>query len=322
MRLGFAGKVLGRSQLKPYDTRRWQNEPHLSVSLAYLRDIFIYLRRQNIKMYRMAADLAPYVTHPDMPQFHNQIGECATELAAVGEMARSDGLRLSFHAKMSTVLNSPDADLTARSIADLTAQTQILDAMQLGALAVIVVHVGGIYDDKKAAMRRFVEHYRALSAETRARLVLEHDDKRFSVADILWINEQCGIPLVFDHLHFLNFNPEQLPLTRALSSCLQTWAADVTPKIHFSSPRTAMHIIEHKDEATGKTIRVTRPPAWVYHADYINPFEFIDFLRKARAAFSHDFDVMLETRAKDLALLRLREDLGKYANGQFGKSAD
>ena len=65
MRLGFAVKVLGESGLRSHDTRRWQNQPHLSVSLVYLRDIFGYLRRQGISMYRMASQLAPYLTHPE-----------------------------------------------------------------------------------------------------------------------------------------------------------------------------------------------------------------------------------------------------------------
>jgi UV DNA damage repair endonuclease len=32
---------------------------------------------------------------------------------------------------------------------------------------------------------------------------LENDDTRYSVADILWINQRCGVPLVFDNLHQL-----------------------------------------------------------------------------------------------------------------------
>ena len=62
MRLGFAVKVLGQGGLKETDSRRWQNNPHLSVSLAYLRDIFEYLRGQRIRMYRISSDLAPYLT--------------------------------------------------------------------------------------------------------------------------------------------------------------------------------------------------------------------------------------------------------------------
>ena len=43
VRLGFPVKVLGASGLRSHDSRRWQNRPRLIVSLAYLRDIFLYL---------------------------------------------------------------------------------------------------------------------------------------------------------------------------------------------------------------------------------------------------------------------------------------
>ena len=43
LRLGFAVKVLGKPGLKSNDTRRWQNAPHLKVSLEYLDQIFDYL---------------------------------------------------------------------------------------------------------------------------------------------------------------------------------------------------------------------------------------------------------------------------------------
>ena len=59
MKLGFPVAVLGRAGLRRHDGRRWRNNPHLSVILAYLRDILLYLDSQDIRMYRMAADLAP-----------------------------------------------------------------------------------------------------------------------------------------------------------------------------------------------------------------------------------------------------------------------
>src|SRR5919112_6252929 len=105
LRLGFAVKVLGQEGLKSNDTRRWQSEPHLRVSLEYLRAIFAYLAKQQITMYRMSSDIAPYVTHPDMPQFHGQIEECADALAALGAKARRLDLRLSMHPSQYIVLN-------------------------------------------------------------------------------------------------------------------------------------------------------------------------------------------------------------------------
>jgi UV DNA damage endonuclease len=312
MRLGFAVKVMGQPDLKSHDTRRWQNEPHLSVSLAYVRDIFGYLGRANIHMYRLSSDLAPYLTHPDMPQFHHQIDDCAVELALVGQMAREADLRLSLHPSQYVVLNAADEAIAAKGAAEITAQAQILEAMNLGLEAVVVIHLGGVYGDKKSAMERFVTRYEGLPAVARQRLVLENDDASYSVTDIHRIHQQTGLRLVFDYLHFLNHNPEDLSLTEALALPLDTWPADVTPKVHFSSPSTAMRTVEHKDSRTGGGRRlVLRPPRPTQHADFIDPFAFIAFLRQAQGL--RDFDVMLEAKAKDLALLRLRDDLDRFA---------
>jgi hypothetical protein len=45
------------------------------------------------------------------------------------------------------------------------------------------------------------------------RLVLEHDDLRFSAADVLRLHEQTGVRLIFDHQHFWCMNPERLEYT-------------------------------------------------------------------------------------------------------------
>ncbi|MBA3883655.1 MAG: hypothetical protein H0X73_13360, partial [Chthoniobacterales bacterium] len=84
LKLGFAVKTLGANGLKSNDSRRWQQHPHLRVSLKYLSRIIDYLEEHGIRMYRISSDLAPYVTHPDMSQFHGQIAECADELRALG----------------------------------------------------------------------------------------------------------------------------------------------------------------------------------------------------------------------------------------------
>lgn len=313
MRLGFATKVLGRPGLKSHDGRRWQNEPHLSVSLAYLRDIFVYLRRQDIRMYRLSAELAPYVTHPDMPWFHGQIDECAAELAAVGRLARADGLRLSFHAPATAVLNAHDRATAAKAAADLDALARLLDSLGQEPEAVVVLHVGGVYGDRHAAGQRFIERYHALPAATRRRLALEHDDDRFSVADVAWIHDHTGIPLVYDHLHHRCHNPEKLDTIEALSLCLRSWPEGVRPKVHFSSPRTAMRVVERPHPDTGARVRLLHPPQPTEHADFAHPFEFITFLQAARETSLPPFDVMLELRAKDLALLRLRQNLARFA---------
>jgi UV DNA damage endonuclease len=106
---------------------------------------------------------------------------------------------------------------------------------------------------------------------------------------------------------------EGLSLAEALALTLDTWPADVTPKVHFSSPSTAMRTVEHTDLRTGGRRMVLRWPRPTQHADFIDPFAFIAFLHQAQGL--RDFDVMLEAKAKDVALLRLRHDLGRFAPG-------
>lgn len=318
LRLGFPVKVMGDPSLKSNDARRWANNPHLKVSLEYLDAIFNYLVRHGIDMYRMSSDLAPYATHPDMPQFHGMIKESVQELQATGRKARELGLRLSFHPSQFVVLNSPDAELVRKSVWDLSAQAEILDLMELGPEAVVVLHVGGTYGNRRESAARWVNAWATLPEHVRRRLVLEHDDLRFSAADVLWIHERTGVRLIFDYQHFWCLNPENLEIRATLEAILKTWQGSVRPKIHFSTPSTQLRELVRRNRKTGRKEKVYAAPVWTGHADFCNPFEFAGFMRMAKG---FEFDVMLESKAKDLALIRLRTDMVRYAPdvaAQFG----
>ena len=310
LKLGFAVKALGQPGLKSNDARRWQSGPHLRTSLEYVRAILDFLDKRDIRMYRMSSDLAPYVTHPDFTQFHGQIDECAAELADFGRLAKERGIRLSFHPSQFIVLNSPDPALVQKSINDLLAQSEMLDRMEQGPEAVVVVHAGGTYGDRVSGAQRWADTYPTLPEPVRRRLVLENDDLRYSAADVLRIHEQTGVPLIFDHQHYWCLNPERLDLRETVQKFAATWPTGVRPKFHYSSPRTEMRELKRKDRQTGKPKTVLMPPVWTGHADFVNPFEFITFLRTVDGI---DFDIMIEAKAKDLALLRTRRDLLQYA---------
>jgi UV DNA damage endonuclease len=320
-RLGFPVKILGQPDLKSNDARRSGNNPHLKVSLEYLDSILDYLDRHQIRMYRMSSDIAPYATHPDMPQFHNMVQESAASLRAFGAKAKRLDIRLSFHPSQFVVLNSPDPKLVEKGVWDLLSQAEMLDLMELGLEAVLVIHVGGTYGDRQASAARWVQTWKTLPEPVRRRLVLEHDDIRFSAADVLWIHEHTGVRLVFDHQHFWCLNPEGLELRPTVEAILRTWPESVRPKIHFSSPRTELRQVKRTDRKTRKSTMVNVAPVWTGHADFCNPFEFITFMRTVDGL---KFDVMLEAKVKDLALIRLRPDLLRYAPdvaARFGLSA-
>ena len=326
LRLGFPVKVMGKPGFKSNDTRRWQKGPHLKCSLEEVDRILDYLAKVGIDMYRLSSDLAPYATHPDLPQFHNMVAESDAELRAFGKKARDLDMRLSFHPSQYVLLNSPDPELTRKSIWDLSSQAEMLDRMELGPEAVMVTHVGGTYGDHEASRARWIEGWEKCPEHVRGRLVLENDDIRFSAADALWIHERTGVRLIFDYQHFWCLNPEGLEIRDTLERFAATWPEDVRPKIHFSSPRTEMRELKRKVKAGAKPRKgeitkapikekariktVLVPPIWTGHSDFTNPFEFATFMRMAEGL---DFDVMMEGKAKDISLLKLRPDLLRYA---------
>ena len=305
MRLGFAVKVLGAGGLPSQDTRRWQSDPHLKVSIEHLHAVFAYLEDAEIGMYRMTASLAPYATHPDFPRFHAQVHESAAELAALGEVARAQGLRLSSHPGQYVVLNSVEERIVDAALRDLELQAQTFDAMGLGPEAVVNIHVGGAPDGTGRGLDRFEEGFARLSPEAQRRVVVENDDRTYALIDVLDLSRRIGRPVVWDILHHHCHDPAGIPDHEALRLALATWPDGVRPKIHYSSPRT--NVEERKKKVGRRVERSLVLPQLRAHADLIDPIGFEEFL--LRTARDLEFDVMLEAKAKDLALLRLRDQL-------------
>jgi UV DNA damage endonuclease len=184
----------------------------------------------------------------------------------------------------------------AGAVRDLDVQAALLDAMGLGPEAVVVVHAGGGRGD---ALGRFEAGWAALSDAARARVVIENDDRVHALGAVLDLHRRTGARVVWDVLHHHCHDADGIPDREALALALATWPAGQTPKIHYSTPRTTMEARTGK----GKGWVLAPPRA---HADLIDPFAFARFLEDVG---ERHFDVMLEAKGKDLALLRLREQL-------------
>ena len=108
---------------------------------------------------------------------------------------------------------------------------------------------------------------------------IENDDSpnQYSVKllhDLVHVN--TSIPIVFDQHHF-NYGQQDQSMEDALKLAHTTWT--VKPLTHMSSPKT-------REDAKGLETA---------HADYI--YEKIQ-------TFGLDFDIEIEAKAKDLAVLR------------------
>ena len=307
-RLGFAVKILGgREPIKEADKRRWQSEPHLRHSIELLHGVWDHLERIDVRMYRMASSVIPYGTHPDLPQFdyRRQIDECAEELAALGARARELGLRLSTHPGQYTVINGSENGLRDRSLAELESNALLLDAMGMGADATVVIHVGGLYGDRSSALDRWAAAWERLSDAARRRVGLENDERLFHAGDVLELHRRTGVRVVYDWHHARILPAPDLTDAEALAASMATWPDGVRPKVHLSSPRVSVDLVKRPVPGTRRRREVVVTPALGPHADLVSPWDFLELIRAA----PRPLDVMLEAKAKDVALLWLRARL-------------
>ncbi len=311
-RLGFAVKVLGaREPLKEADKRRWQSGPHLRQSIQLLNAVWDHLERIEVRMYRMSSSVVPYGTHPDLPEFdyRRQIDECADDLARLGARARAMGLRLSMHPGQYTVINGAEDGLRDRSLAELEADALLLDAMGCGPEATVVVHVGGRYDDHAAALDRWALAWERLSEAARRRVGLENDERLFHLGDVLELHRRTGVRVVYDWHHGRILPTAGLSAEDGLAAAMATWPGGVRPKVHLSSPRVSVATVRKPVPGTRRMRDELVLPALGPHAELVSPWDFLELIR----ATTSPLDVMLEAKAKDLAVLWLRRTLGTLA---------
>ena len=300
-RLGFAVKILGGGGLKTNDARRWQSGPHLSRSIELLDAAFDHLDANGLRMFRMSSSTVPYGTHPDLPEldYRRQIGECEEELAALGDRAARHGIRLSTHPGQYSVLNSASSEIAAKARLDVEQDALLLDAMGAGPEAVVVIHVGSLAGDRAAALDRFARSYEQLGDRAQARLAVEHDERLFDVADVLTLHARLGCTVVYDHHHHrCNLAPGLEDPAAAIDAVCATWPDGVRPKVHLSSPRTELR-------TDG------RAPLLDQHSDFVTPWD----LRELLDAANREVDVMLEAKAKDLAVVWMRKQLERLRPG-------
>lgn len=300
MRLGFSIRVLGTANLPACDPRPGAD---LSTGLAYLRDILLYLQANGIHFYRMHSGLIPHALAQEPARLAEEMARLAPLAQSVAQLAQSADIRLTFHPYSAVVLNTPNEEQAAQAIARLAAHIAWLDALGLGPESVVVLHVGGVYGDPQASLERFARRYESLPEPIRRRVSLENDDHRYSFANVRTLHQRHAGAPVFDVLHHQVHNPERTPLPEALADALHSWPAGVVPKLHFSTPRTDLKQLE----GSGRI----KLPTWTEHADFVNPFCFLTLLQELEAL--PDTDIMLEAKARDVALIKLRQDVARFA---------
>jgi UV DNA damage endonuclease len=237
-----------------------------------------------IGSFRMLTPIMPVKTHPTVGYRVEELpgaDEIVAQFSRCGEFARAHNIRTGFHPDQFVVLNSPDVNIVARSVADLESQAELAEWTNADT---VNIHGGGGYGDKPAALERFRRNLELLSPRARARLTVENDDKTFTPADLLPLCRSEGVPLVYD-AHHHRCLPDDLTVEQATEAAHETWR-NREPLFHLSSP------LEGWDG-----------PKPERHHDYIDPGDF------PKAWLGWPLTVEVEAKAKELAVARLQRDL-------------
>lgn len=285
MSIGYACLTLGVPAVKQRTCSLKNAAPDTLKSLIYhnldtLDSILDYNIQNEIKLFRISSDIIPFGSHPvNKLEWWNIF---ADKLAAIGEKARVNSIRLSMHPGQYTVLNSPDSDVVSRAIEDLRYHCRFLDSLGMGSQHKIILHVGGVYGDKACAVARFTRQYRCLDSCIRQRLVIENDDRQYTVADVMNISESEGIPVVFDNLHHQVNPDDSLSESGWIAACAKTWRSeDGLQKLHYAQ--------QNENKKPGS------------HSATLDSRKFIDFYSRLPKPIP---DIMLEVKDKNLSALK------------------
>lgn len=260
--------------------------PAITQNLDELERILRWNVAHGIRFFRVTSDLIPFASHEAFPFDWQEA--FAWKFDAIRRFVKAEKIRLTMHPGQYTVLNSPEERIVANAIAELDYHARLLQLMA-DRDATMTLHVGGVYGDKAAALDRFARNVERLSDAARSRLILENDDTSYHVDDVLGLCQRIGVPLVFDFFHHRCLPPTPDPteeLEERLEQVVATWGTAV-PKFHLSSGRE------------------DGPPT--AHADYIEAgdLEWVEDVM-ARVGGDRPYDVMLEAKEKECALLALQ----------------
>ncbi len=192
---------------------------------------------------RLSSEMFPFASHDEYGYKLEPFA--ADTLREVGKVISELGHRVTTHPGQFTQLGSPRKQVIDNAIRDLEYHDELLSLLKLSPQqnrdAVMILHLGGAYGDKPAAIARFKENYARLSQSVKNRLVLENDDVVWSVHELLPLCQELNIPMVLDfHHHNIIFDETQIregtkDIMDLYPAILETWRKkNITPKMHYS----------------------------------------------------------------------------------------
>lgn len=261
-----------------------------SLSLLNILDLQKILEwnvEHGINFFRLSSNVFPWASEYqlcDMPDYEAIWDACES----AGNYVKKHGIRITSHPGPFNKLASPKERVFENTKRDLEIHGELFDMLGLPRdhYAKINIHVGAAYGNKPVALDTFVANFERLPGSVTSRLTVENDDRQslYSTKELYeGLFRRTGIPIVFDYHHH-GFCTGDLTEKQALELAISTWG-QIKPVVHYSESRA--------EEKKDPKIRAHA------HSDYVNgPVD----------DYGYDLDVMIEAKAKELALFGLQKN--------------
>jgi len=256
-------------------------------NLNCLFRILQYNVQNGFYFFRISSDLVPFASHPVCT--FDWAGHFREQFRKVGKFIKEHNIRISMHPDQFVLINALKNDVVERSIRELEYHDTILNEMDLDRTAKIQIHVGGVYGDKQGAIERFVDRHKFLDPSLKRRLVIENDDRLFSLENCLSVHEKTNIPILFDVFHHQCLNKGE-SLRMGLELAGQTWKKS-----------DGVLMVDYSSQQPGHRLGT--------HAKSIDLQLFHEFLKQSEGL---DFDIMLEIKDKEKSGLKALEVLEEF----------
>ena len=263
-----------------------------------------------LRMVRLTSDMLTAYTHDDWAYFYKRadvINRMEQLFAKAGEEARANDVRLSFHPGQFTVLASDREEVVNKSIEEFEYHANMARMMGYGKTFQdfkVNVHISG-----RKGPRGIRDVYGRLSPEARNTLTLENEEYTHGLTECLSLSDL--VPTVMDiHHNWIREGEYIQPNDALVQRVVDSWRG-VRPTMHYSVSREDVlgshpgHILPDHGALinAGHNKQKLRAHSDYYWNDAVNDWAL---------TFVDKFDIMCESKAKNLASFKLLE---RYKHG-------
>jgi len=264
---------------------------------------------EDLRMVRLSSDILPVYTEPTWGGYWRDSSVrdyCEREFRRVGDLARERNVRLSFHPGQFTVLASDNPDIVNRSIEEFEYHVDMARWMGFGRTFQdfkINVHIAG-----RQGPMGIVAALARMTPEARNTLTIENDEISWGIDSSLELVDHCALVLDIHH-HWINTGEYIDPNDNRVKRIIDSWRG-VRPVIHYSVSREE-HLNDHPGHISPDLRTLLDSGHKKAKLRAHSNFYWNTAANQWALSFRDDFDIMCESKAKNLASFALYEEAQK-----------